>query len=188
MKNQHKYRNKQGRYSSLEVKILRRLGYALVLLVVLWHVKDANKPVESKLEHLQRTIVELELKQADLKDQNIIASNTINNSTQWKTKYRAVATAYSCGGITTDAQLMMNCPSKLTHPNGKTAIGTIPVVGKTVACNPSMLGKHIVIKGFGSRTCEDTGSAIKGNRIDIYMSDIQLAFAYGIHTIEYTIE
>lgn len=67
------------------------------------------------------------------------------------------------------------CTGKWSKYN-KTAMGTTPSRGFTVATPRNLLGKYIYIKGFGWRKAEDTGNKnhikwIDKNtvRIDIYM-------------------
>lgn len=98
----------------------------------------------------------------------------------------AKVTAYSCGGLTTDAEIMMNCPS-LKSGKPRTANGTTPIPYKTMACDPSNLGKTFELEGYGSVTCTDTGSAIKGEgRFDLYVEDVTEAYDYGVKYIEYS--
>ena len=54
---------------------------------------------------------------------------------------------------------------------GPTASGLMPEAGRTIAVDPDVipLGTIVYIEGFGYFTAEDTGSAINGNRIDVYM-------------------
>jgi 3D (Asp-Asp-Asp) domain-containing protein len=64
---------------------------------------------------------------------------------------------------------------------GKTSIGRKPVVGRTVAVDPKVIpyGSKVFIPGFGWRIAEDTGSKIKGNRIDILVENEEKAFKLG---------
>lgn len=98
---------------------------------------------------------------------------------------KAVAhvTAYSCGGIATEAERLMNCP------NGITATGTIPRPYITVACDRANLKKKFVIEGVGEVICEDTGGAIKGaGRFDLYVETVQEAREFGVKQLEYYIQ
>ncbi len=54
---------------------------------------------------------------------------------------------------------------------GPTASGVMPEAGRTVAVDPEVipLGSHVYIDGLGEYIAEDTGSAIVGARIDVYM-------------------
>jgi len=46
------------------------------------------------------------------------------------------------------------------------------------------LGSKINVPGYGEFIAGDTGGAIKGNRIDIHMTDIQQALQFGRRSIE----
>ena len=92
----------------------------------------------------------------------------------------AKVTAYSCGGIKTEAQRQMNCP------NGITATGTVPKFG-TLACDRANLGRKFKLEGFNTVfTCEDRGGAINGSgRFDLYVETIQEAYQFGVQYLEY---
>lgn len=62
----------------------------------------------------------------------------------------------------------------------RTASGTKPKQGRTIAVDKKKikLGTKIQISGK-TYTAEDTGSAIKGNRIDIYFSSHKKALKFG---------
>ena len=57
--------------------------------------------------------------------------------------------------------------------DGITYTGTKATVGRTVAVDPLFipLGSWLYIEGFGWRRAEDTGSAVQGNIIDIYVGE-----------------
>jgi uncharacterized protein YabE (DUF348 family) len=57
-----------------------------------------------------------------------------------------------------------------THTGNRTATGTWPKVG-TIAVDPKVipLGTKVYVEGYGFATAEDTGGAIKGNIIDIFL-------------------
>lgn len=75
--------------------------------------------------------------------------------------------------------------------DGKTASMTTACEGRTVAVDPNVipLGSKVVIDGH-TYIAEDTGSAIKGNRIDLYISDHSRASDYGVKykTVDYRID
>ena len=75
----------------------------------------------------------------------------------------------------------MNCP------NGVTATGTIPKEGRTVACSSDLKGKTIHIETVGERLCEDRGGNINDGKIDLYMSHVDEARAWGIRKLAYTV-
>ncbi|MFQ9940372.1 MAG: NlpC/P60 family protein, partial [Blautia hansenii] len=65
---------------------------------------------------------------------------------------------------------------------GITATGTPVVEGQTIAVDPSVIpyGTKVIINGHVF-TAEDCGGAIKGNRIDVYVSDHDRANALGVN-------
>ena len=55
-----------------------------------------------------------------------------------------------------------------------------------VAVDPNFipLGSTITIPGYGTYIAGDTGSAIKGNRIDIHMTNLNSALNFGRQTLD----
>jgi len=70
-------------------------------------------------------------------------------------------------------------------PN-KTAIGTDPVAGRTVAVDPRVipLGSKIHIEGVGERIAEDTGGRIKGKRLDLFFPSVEACRQFGVQLQE----
>lgn len=89
----------------------------------------------------------------------------------------ATATAYTakcdgCTGITsTGVDLNEN-------PNAK-----------VIAVDPSVipLGSKVHVEGYGYATAADTGSAIKGNKIDVHVPNKAEAIGWGVKTVKVTI-
>ncbi|MCA1062716.1 hypothetical protein LS684_22310 (plasmid) [Cytobacillus spongiae] len=57
---------------------------------------------------------------------------------------------------------------------------------RVIAVDPSVipLGSKVYVEGFGYARAEDTGGAIKGNRIDIYMEKEKDALNYGVQDVK----
>lgn len=89
-----------------------------------------------------------------------------------------VATAYTAGVESTGKR-----PGDPAY--GITRTGTVATEGRTVAVDPNVipLGSILYIKGIGLRIAEDTGGAIKGARIDIYMDNLADALEFGLQTV-----
>ncbi len=68
--------------------------------------------------------------------------------------------------------------------DGITKSGTMVRPG-VVAVDPSVipLGTEIIIEGLGVFIAEDTGGAIKGNRLDIYFESRKEAFEFGVQSV-----
>lgn len=74
-----------------------------------------------------------------------------------------------------------SCGKLPTHPAyGITASGKRVKEGMiAVDTRYIPFGTRVYIEGLGVYVAEDTGGAIKGNRIDIYMSDLNKAIEFG---------
>ena len=68
--------------------------------------------------------------------------------------------------------------------DGITKSGTMVRPG-VVAVDPEVipLGTEIFIEGLGVFTAEDTGGAIKGNRLDIYFESRKEALEFGVQSV-----
>jgi 3D (Asp-Asp-Asp) domain-containing protein len=68
---------------------------------------------------------------------------------------------------------------------GPTASGAMPQAGRTIAVDPKVipLGTKVLINGQ-TYVAEDTGSAIKGNKIDIYQDSHSSALNWGRRTVD----
>jgi len=68
----------------------------------------------------------------------------------------------------------------------KTATGTVPLSGRTVAVDPRIipLGSKIHIEGVGERIAEDTGGKIKGKRLDLFLPSTRECRRFGVQTQE----
>ncbi|MEH7209956.1 3D domain-containing protein [Priestia megaterium] len=68
-----------------------------------------------------------------------------------------------------------------------TATGTYPATGRTIAVDPNVipLGSTVYIPALGgSFKAEDTGGAIDGNHIDVYMANGDIARQWGRKTLD----
>ncbi|MEW9702442.1 ubiquitin-like domain-containing protein [Paenibacillus sp. SI8] len=83
-------------------------------------------------------------------------------------------TAYSAGAESTGK-------SEGAPGFGKTFTGTTVTEGRTIAVDPKVipLGWWVYIEGVGFRRAEDTGSAVKGQTIDVYYEDQSYANKFG---------
>jgi 3D (Asp-Asp-Asp) domain-containing protein len=66
--------------------------------------------------------------------------------------------------------------------SGITKSGTHTKPHITVAVDPNVipLGSELYIEGLGYRVAEDTGGAIKGNKIDVYVTTYDEAISNGV--------
>jgi Uncharacterized protein conserved in bacteria len=94
----------------------------------------------------------------------------------YKATYTMVATAYTGHSITSMGLRPVRDPDGLS----------------TIAVDPDVipLGTKVYIPGYGYAICADTGGAIKGNKIDIYLNSEKDCYNWGrrsvtVHIIAY---
>lgn len=103
---------------------------------------------------------------------DMIAKSTIpiiaDNNT-YKATYTMASTAYTGGTLTALGLKPLRDPASLS----------------TIAVDPSVipLGTKVYIPGYGNAICSDTGSAIKGNIIDLYMNSVDDCYSWGRRTV-----
>ena len=91
-------------------------------------------------------------------------------STVYKKKMNMVATAYAIhGGTASGATTVRN-------PNGLSTIAVDP--------NVIPLGTKVYVPGYGLAVAQDTGSAIKNNKIDLFMNTSSEAYNWGVRNVE----
>lgn len=98
----------------------------------------------------------------------------------------------STGGILFTCSAYCSCriccgaySPEVTGRESHTATGTVPMQGRTIAVDPTVIpyGTSVTIEGMGTFVAEDCGGAIKGNRIDIYFSNHQDALNFGVRRL-----
>ncbi|NMB14230.1 MAG: SH3 domain-containing protein [Gallicola sp.] len=104
-----------------------------------------------------------------------------NNSYKKETAKKSQSSSKSGRTITMEA-------TAYNEPGGLTASGTRARVG-AVAVDPNFipLGTRLYIEGYGYATAEDTGGAVKGNIIDLYMNSNSEAYNWGRRPVQVTI-
>jgi len=87
----------------------------------------------------------------------------------------------SLGAFTLRAYTQYTSSNKLPS---KTATGTIPLSGRTVAVDPRIIpyGTKIYIEGVGERIAEDTGASIKGRQLDVFLPTVDHCRNFGVQT------
>jgi uncharacterized protein YabE (DUF348 family) len=107
-------------------------------------------------------------------DQSSVSKNGINFGYK-QVLNNVTLTAYSAGVASTGK-------SEGDTGYGKTFTGTTVAEGRTIAVDPKVipLGWWVYIEGLGYRRAEDTGSAIKGQKIDVYFDSHDYANKFGL--------
>ena len=80
------------------------------------------------------------------------------------------------------------CMSCCGKTDGITATGTVATPGRTIAVDPKLipLGSQVIFNG-NTYIAEDTGGAIRGNKIDLFFKTHQEALNWGVRTMEITV-
>ena len=78
----------------------------------------------------------------------------------------------------------MSAYTQYHSPPRRTALGTMPAAGRTVAVDPKIipLGTKLHIEGVGIRIAEDTGRRIKGKKLDLFLSSMGACTRFGVHS------
>lgn len=81
------------------------------------------------------------------------------------------------------------CAKCCGKSDGITASGEKAKEGVTIAADWKVLpkGTEVDIEGLGSRTVQDRGGAIKGRRIDVFMSSHEKALEFGVQDVLLTV-
>lgn len=108
-------------------------------------------------------------------EKETVAEDSISAFSRGKSLGMFKLTAYTSGYESTGKK-----PSDPYY--GITSSGEPAQDGVTVAVDPNVIpiGSRVYIEGIGYRIAQDVGSAIKGNHIDVYISDLQTAKAFGV--------
>jgi 3D (Asp-Asp-Asp) domain-containing protein/LysM repeat protein len=98
-------------------------------------------------------------------------------TSQYSKEITVQATAYtaSCNGCSGTTATGINIKD---NPNEK-----------VIAVDPSVipLGSKVYVEGYGEAIAADTGGAIKGNRIDVFIPSEQAALDFGVKQVKVTI-
>lgn len=113
-------------------------------------------------------------------------SGSSNNDTAYKGATTTPVTATESGDCIGTFTITAYCGcKKCSGGSNKTASGTTPTEGRTIAADTSILpfGTQVVIDGV-VYTVEDCGSGVKGNHIDIFFATHKKALAFGRKTLK----
>ncbi|MGN7324877.1 3D domain-containing protein [Bacillus altitudinis] len=143
--------------------------------------QDSKKEITEKLQkkYLKIKVAPVQEKAKKVKkkkgDKNVKQTKkTVEQKSQTR---KMVVTAYTNGYESTGK-----------HPGhadyGTTASGVTTKQGITIACPPYMkFGTKLYIEDVGLRVCQDRGGDIKGNRLDVFIENLQKAREFGRQTL-----
>ncbi|MBE5942520.1 MAG: hypothetical protein E7264_08290 [Lachnospiraceae bacterium] len=114
------------------------------------------------------------------------AQNSNNSSNSYEGATTKPVTTTESGELIGTFTITAYCGcSKCGTGSNRTATGTTPTEGRTIAADTSILpfGTQVVIGGV-VYTVEDTGSGVRGNHIDIFFATHARALAFGRKTMK----
>lgn len=142
-----------------------------------------QKTIKAKNEdihRLQKQLVKAKVRNESpsrRKVKKVVKAKPVQHTTTSQGTYYKV-TAYTANAEST---------GKSPGDNGYrvTASGTNVQEGRTVACPKSLsFGTKIYIDKVGYRICQDRGSAITQNRLDLYVQSLQAAEEFGVKMLK----
>lgn len=144
-------------------------------------IKDPTMIQVGQILHLSRTKSQLSTKRVSektnpqLKSESIPVNASLPTLSRGRVLGNFTLTAYTAGPESTGKK-----PGDPAY--GVTSSGALVSDGVTIAVDPKVIpiGSRVYIEGIGYRVAQDTGSAIKGNRIDLYISDLKDARQFGV--------
>ena len=188
-----KYRIRRNSIADYAIRAAKPLGCLAVAALILAAYSlacaddyEMHKRMEASYEQVSEPLEALESEPIEEEESEPEQVNQLVNSEKettikqanWESLGDFEITAYcpctNCCGIWAD---------------GITADGTIAKEGVTIAADTDLLPFGTKVKINGEiYTVQDTGGAIQGNRIDIFMNDHQAALDWGRQTIEVFVE
>jgi len=147
---------------------------------------DVSKEEVEKVETPKE--VEKELKEEKVEEQPVVEEEAVVE------EQPAAETSETTQSETTSAQSGQTMVVEATaYSTNQPSLGDITYSGINLRENPNViavdpnvipLGSTVHVPGYGTYIAGDTGSAIKGNRIDVHITDLNQAIAFGRQTIE----
>lgn len=143
-----------------------------------------DKVVSRGSKGVQEQTIRLTLEDGKEVDREILGQRVLTPPTN-EVISRGAQTSISRGGTTINfKRAYMMTATAYCIPGGTTTTGA-PVSWGVIAVDPRVisLGERVYVEGYGQARALDTGGAIKGNRIDLYMNSTQAALAYGVRNV-----
>jgi len=153
------------------------------------HPDDILPPLENRivrkgvmgiLENTVRVVVE----NGKEIERKIVESKTLRKPVNELVRYSVASLSRGGSNYRSVGQLTM-VATAYTHTGNRTATGTWPAYG-TVAVDPRTipLGTPLYVEGYGFAVAADTGGAIKGNRLDVFLETRKNAQKWGKKTVK----
>lgn len=143
-----------------------------------------DKVVSNGADGLQEQTVKLTLEDGKEVDRQVLAQRVVLAPVN-EVVSRGAQTSISRGGETIRfKRAYVMRATAYCIPGGTTKTGASVHWG-VVAVDPGVipLGKNVYVDGYGKALALDTGGAIRGNRIDLYMNSSEAASSWGVRNV-----
>ena len=143
-----------------------------------------DKVVSRGSNGLQEQTIKLTLEDGKEVDREILGQRVLTPPINQLVS-RGAQTSISRGGMTISfKRAYVMTATAYCIPGGTTATGASVRWG-VIAVDPRVisLGSSVYVEGYGQARALDTGGAIKGNRIDLYMNSTEAALSYGVRNV-----
>jgi len=172
------------RVTEKEEKVVTPIPYQVVAQPADFPVGLPDKIITRGENGLQEQTVKVTLEDGKEVDREVLAQK-ITRPPVNQIVSRGTQTSVSRGGQVIQFQrAYLMRASAYSDPGATTATGAAVRYG-IVAVDPRVipLGTKLYIDGYGEAVALDTGGAIKGNRIDLYMDSPEAAAEWGVRTV-----
>ncbi|EES48843.1 MULTISPECIES: 3D domain-containing protein [Clostridium] len=129
------------------------------------------------LKNLKKKVITFTIAMISICTITIVFSNHeaqayISNGTDYNIEMICPSTAYSCGNMTASGIPCVRNPEGIS----------------TISVDPSVFpyGSILYIEGYGYAVAADSGSAIKGNKIDVYFNSDEECCEWGVRDVKVT--
>lgn len=162
-------------------------------------LKDKIDGLDKKIDNLSDEIDDLESKNKKLSSEKVATTDTVSTSKKTtKTKKEKVDKSQKQnssndeGGYKNWEQMKVEATAYTSNCNGCSGITYTGIDlkanpnAKVVAVDPSIipLGSKVYVEGYGEAIAGDTGGAIKGNRIDVFIDSKEDVREFGRKNID----
>lgn len=146
---------------------------------------SGSVPSSAAVYAASRTLAALREEEArSLAFSELLHGSLSARTVSYSSELAADAVVRSAGRSLGRFKLTFYCPCVRCNgrSDGLTRSGTTAMEGRTIAVDPKVipLGSRVYIDGYGVFIAEDTGGAIKSNRIDVFLDSHSRCFENGI--------
>jgi 3D (Asp-Asp-Asp) domain-containing protein len=165
-----------------EIKVWNELTTDLIKPgkeIVIYNTGEEVTPNSNPKSDTEESVTSDSTEQETGVNEDITTNNTqktVDTETEVQ-ELTVTATAYTascegCSGITATGVNILDNPDE-----------------KVIAVDPSVipLGSKVYVEGYGYATAADTGGAIKGNKIDVFIPEHEDAINWGVKKVEVTV-